>query len=262
MFTKYVLVLSSLFSFIFAHEQAPRLASSTMHMQTEKSLKIKDAQQRLQKLGLYQKPVNQIYDAYTRNTIAQFQADYNLSISGTLDQKTSKKLQRLTTVRSVKPAPVKIKSGKAAKPKVAKVKTPPKKVKKSHIQKSETVNGATATEVRLLAKAVHSEARGEKFKGKVAVAAVILNRTEEKGFPRTIKGVIYQPKAFTAVSDGQFNLKPSKEAYQAAREALEGNDPTHGAIYYFNPDTATSSWMKEEAKKHNTVRIGRHMFFK
>lgn len=262
MFTKYVLVFSSLFSFIFAQEQAPRLASSTMHMQTEKNVKIKDAQQRLQKLGLYQKPVNQIYDAYTRNTIAQFQANYDLSISGTLDQKTSKRLQQLTAVRSVKSAPVKIKSIKTEKPKVTKAKSLPKKAKKPQVKKSETVNGATESEVRLLAKAVHSEARGEKFKGKVAVAAVILNRTEEKGYPRTIKGVIYQPRAFTAVSDGQFNLKPNKEAYRAARKALEGYDPTQGAIFYFNPKTATSSWMKEEAKKHDTITIGRHVFFK
>jgi N-acetylmuramoyl-L-alanine amidase len=261
MFTKYVLVLSSLFSFIFAQEEVPRLASSTLHMNTEKSVKIKDTQQRLQKLGLYQKPVNQTYDAYTRNTIAQFQANYDLSISGTLDQKTSKKLQELTTVRPAKPVTVKVQKVKSAKPKSTKVKASPKKEKKP-VKKTEAINGVTNTEIKLLAKAVHSEARGEKFKGKVAVAAVILNRTEEKGFPRTIKGVIYQPKAFTAVSDGQFHLKPSKEAYRAAREALKGYDPTQGAIYYFNPETATSSWMKKEAKKHDTIRIGRHVFFK
>jgi N-acetylmuramoyl-L-alanine amidase len=262
MFTKYVLVLSSLFSFIFASEPAPRLASSTMHMQAEKSVKIKDAQQRLQKLGLYQKPVNQIYDAYTRNTIAKFQANYDLSINGTLDQKTSEKLQQLTTVKPVKPAPVKIVVTKA-KPIVNKQhKTQPKKKhSKKHQVKNYPAVHATETEVRLLAKAVHSEARGEKFKGKVAVAAVILNRTEEKGFPRTIKGVIYQPKAFTAVSDGQFHLKPSKEAFRAAREALEGYDPTNGAIFYYNPEISTSGWMKQEAKKHDSVRIGRHVFF-
>ncbi|MCH5583471.1 cell wall hydrolase [Shimazuella sp. AN120528] len=257
MLTKYVLVLSSLFSFIFVHEQTPRLASSTIHQKAEQSIKMKDAQQRLKKLGLYQKPVSSRYDAYTRNTFAQFQADYDLPINGTLDQKTSEKLHQLTTV---KPAPVKV-IAEPAKPKVIKVKAEAKKPKKSYVKKYPAVH-ATEEEVRLLAKAVHSEARGENFKGKVAVAAVILNRTEEKGFPHSIRGVIFQPRAFTAVSDGQFNLRPSKEAYRAAREALDGYDPTHGAIFYYNPQIATSSWMIEEAKKHDRVRIGQHVFFK
>ncbi|WP_051272014.1 cell wall hydrolase [Shimazuella kribbensis] len=249
--SKYILVLSSFFSFIFVSEQGPQLTSASIHTKAEKSTQVKDAQLRLKKLGLYKKPISQVYDAYTRNVIAQFQTNNHLPINGTLDSKTTGKLQQLTTVKQVKPA-------KAVK-KSTPVKAKPEK--KNHSVKSQSVD-ATQAEVRLLAKAVHSEARGEKFTGKVAVAAVILNRTETKGFPHTIKGVIYEPKAFTAVSDGQFSLKPSTEAYRAAYAALRGSDPTSGAVFYFNPEIATSSWMKQEARKHDTVKIGRHVFFK
>lgn len=117
-------------------------------------------------------------------------------------------------------------------------------------------------ELQLLAKAVYSESRGEPFKGQVAVAAVILNRVDSDQFPNSIKEVIYQPKAFTAVSDGQINLTPNDTAYQAAYQALRGDDPSQGALYYYNPQIATSSWMKEKASKSKTVKIGKHVFIK
>lgn len=109
----------------------------------------------------------------------------------------------------------------------------------------------------LLAKLVHSEARGESYTGQVAVAAVVLNRVEDSRFPNTIAGVIYQPWAFTAINDGQFNLEPNQTAYQAARDAMNGWDPTYGAVYYYNPRTATSSWIR--STKTVTV-IGQHIF--
>ena len=109
----------------------------------------------------------------------------------------------------------------------------------------------------LLAKLVHSEARGESYTGQVAVAAVVLNRVDDSRFPNTIAGVIYQPWAFTAINDGQFNLEPNQTAYQAARDAMNGWDPTYGAVYYYNPKTATSSWIR--STKTVTV-IGRHVF--
>ncbi|SDY25932.1 cell wall hydrolase [Thermoactinomyces sp. DSM 45892] len=116
--------------------------------------------------------------------------------------------------------------------------------------------------VELLARAVYSEARGEEFQGQVAVASVIINRTESGKFPRSIRGVIFQKNAFTAVSDGQFWLKPDAEAYQAAKLALNGSDPTDGALYYYNPKTATSKWMTNKAEKSSTKRIGNHVFMK
>ena len=109
----------------------------------------------------------------------------------------------------------------------------------------------------LLAKCIYAEARGETYSGQVAVGAVILNRVKSSKFPNTIYGVIYQPYAFTAVADGQINLEPNQTAYNAARDALNGWDPTYGCIYYYNPKTATSSWIWS---RKVVVTIGKHNF--
>lgn len=109
----------------------------------------------------------------------------------------------------------------------------------------------------LLARCIHGEARGEPYVGKVAVAAVVLNRTRSSQFPNTIAGVIYQPLAFTAVADGQINLTPNKDAINAARDALNGWDPTYGCLYYWNPATATSKWIWS---RKVTLKIGKHWF--
>ncbi len=97
--------------------------------------------------------------------------------------------------------------------------------------------------VELLARVISAEARGEPYSGQVAVGAVILNRVEHPSFPNTIAGVVYQPGAFTCMVDGQFNEPVADSAYRAARDALNGADPSGGAIYYFNPSTATSAWI-------------------
>lgn len=112
-------------------------------------------------------------------------------------------------------------------------------------------------DIHLLARAVHGEARGEVYEGQVAIAAVIINRVRHASFPNTIAGVIYQPGAFTAVSDGQINLTPSDQSYRAAQDALNGWDPTGGAIYYWNPATATSRWVWS---RPIIKRIGKHVF--
>lgn len=106
-------------------------------------------------------------------------------------------------------------------------------------------NSRNSSDLQLLARAVNGEARGEPYEGQVAVAAVILNRVRHASFPNSISGVIYQPGAFTAVSDGQINVPISENStvYKACRDALNGWDPTDGAIYYFNPDTATNAWI-------------------
>ncbi len=115
----------------------------------------------------------------------------------------------------------------------------------------------SAEEMKLLARAIFSEARGEQFDGQVAVAAVILNRIDDPEFPDDVAGVIFQPQAFTAVADGQFWLEPDQTAYQAAEEALQGKDPSSGALYYYNPVTATSWWI---FTRPTITRIGRHLF--
>lgn len=120
----------------------------------------------------------------------------------------------------------------------------------------------SAFEKKLLAKAVYSEARGESFRGQIAVAAVILNRIDHADFPDSVRGVIYQENAFTAVEDGQIHLKPDQEAVKAVEKAIQGEDPTHGAVYYYNPKIATSDWMEEKAVKSAKMRIGKHVFMK
>lgn len=111
--------------------------------------------------------------------------------------------------------------------------------------------------VRLLSRIIHGEARGESYKGMVAVAAVVLNRVNDNHFPKTIAGVIYQSGAFDAVSDGQINLTPDKDSIKAARDALNGWDPTYGCLYYWNPHTATSKWIWS---REIVTQIGKHVF--
>lgn len=111
--------------------------------------------------------------------------------------------------------------------------------------------------VNLLARIISGEARGESYIGQVAIAAVVLNRVDHSSFPNSISGVIYQPGAFTAVTDGQINVAPSQSCYNAARDALNGWDPTYGAIYYYNPRTATNSWIRS---RPIITTIGKHVF--
>ena len=120
-----------------------------------------------------------------------------------------------------------------------------------------TDNAQANSDLYLLAKLIYSEARGEIYEGQVAVGAVVLNRVRDAGFPNTIQGVIYQPWAFTALNDGQFALEPNSTAYQAAQDAMNGWDPTYGCIFYYNPVTATSTWI---LSREIIVRIGNHVF--
>ena len=115
------------------------------------------------------------------------------------------------------------------------------------------------SDLNLLARLVYGEARGEPYTGQVAVAAVVLNRVKSSSFPNTISGVIYQSGAFDVVRDGQINLTPNSTAKKAAQDALNGWDPSYGAIYYFNPATATNKWIWS---RPTTVTIGNHRFCK
>jgi N-acetylmuramoyl-L-alanine amidase len=112
-------------------------------------------------------------------------------------------------------------------------------------------------EMDILARTIYSEARGEPYIGQVAVGAVVMNRIIASGFPNTIRDVVFQPKAFTAVNDGQFWLTPNATAYQAAYDVVRGWDPTKGALYYFNPKTSTSRWIWS---RQEILQIGRHIF--
>jgi N-acetylmuramoyl-L-alanine amidase len=126
---------------------------------------------------------------------------------------------------------------------------------------SSSSSGGTASnsDLNLLAHLIYAEARGEPYKGQVAVGAVVLNRVKSSSFPNSVAGVIYQKGAFSVVDDGQINLSPNTTAVNAARDALNGWDPTSGCIYYFNPATATSKWIWS---RPYVITIGKHRFCK
>jgi N-acetylmuramoyl-L-alanine amidase len=150
-----------------------------------------------------------------------------------------------------KPAAPNQTAPKTAAPKPA---APPKKPTAANIP-----GGFSSNDIRLMANAVYGESRGEPYIGQVAVAAVILNRVNSSSFPNTVSGVIYEPRAFTAVADGQINLTPNETAKKAVLDAINGIDPTGDAIYYFNPNTATSGWIWSRPQ---IKRIGKHIFCK
>ena len=133
-------------------------------------------------------------------------------------------------------------------------------LKTNKINKTYAANNSTS-DLQLLARAINGEARGEPYEGQVAVGAVILNRVKNSKFPNTIAGVIYQKGAFTAVADGQINvpIKEGSTVLKAARDALNGWDPTNGCIYYFNPNTATNKWIWSRPV---IKTIGKHRFCK
>ena len=175
-------------------------------------------QQRLKNWGYYTGSVDGIYGSKTRSAVTKFQRVNGLKVDGIVGPETAAAIG------------FSIQNDSAS---------------------------ASNNDLYLLAKCVYAEARGESYVGQVAVAAVILNRVESEKFPNTIAGVIYQPYAFTAVSDGQINLEPDQTAYNAARDALNGWDPTYGSLYYYNPATATSSWIWS---RKTVVTIGKHVF--
>ena len=183
---------------------------------------VKTVQTKLKRWGYYTGSVDGIYGPKTKAAVVLFQKKNGLSADGLVGVKTAAALGISLSTSS-----------------------------------KTTSNSISNSDLNLLAKAVYAEARGESYVGQVAVAAVILNRVKSSKFPNTISGVIYQPYAFTCVNDGQINLTPNQSAYNAAQDALNGWDPTYGEIYYYNPKTATSSWIRTRS---TTITIGKHVF--
>lgn len=134
-------------------------------------------------------------------------------------------------------------------------------VDKGTINNVSLAKTTSTSDIQLMARAINGEARGEPYEGQVAVGAVILNRVKDSRFPNSIPGVIYQPGAFTAVSDGQINAAISEDStvYKAAQDAMNGWDPTGGCVYYFNPSTATNKWIWSRPL---IKTIGKHRFCK
>ena len=130
-------------------------------------------------------------------------------------------------------------------------------ISSSSSSSSGSYGGYSSSDYNLLARVISAEARGESYTGQVAVGAVILNRVRHPSFPNSVAGVIYQPGAFTCMTDGQFNKTVADSAYKAAKDALNGWDPSGGAIYYYNPKTAVSKWIRS---RPIITTIGRHVF--
>lgn len=181
---------------------------------------ITEVQTRLKKWGYYTGNVDGIYGPLTISAVKRFQKKYGLTQDGIVGPLTAAKMG------------ISLSGGSSS-------------------------SSYNSNDRYLLAKVIYAEARGESYTGQVAIGAVVLNRVEDSRFPNTIAGVIYQPWAFTAVNDGQINLEPNATAYQAADDALNGWDPTYGSVYYYNPQTATSSWIWTTTY---VTQIGNHIF--
>lgn len=197
-----------------------------------------ELQGRLKYLGYYNGKIDGIFGSKTYWAVRNFQYKFGMVVDGIVGPKTKLMLWKAT------------KNWKPTNP--TNPTNPTKQTVTTYASKNYSDN-----DLKLMANAVYGEARGEPYIGQVAVAAVILNRVNNSAFPTTPSGVIFEPGAFTAVADGQIWLTPNETAKKAVRDAIAGWDPSGGAIYYFNPVTATSSWIwsRPQIKK-----IGKHIF--
>ena len=184
---------------------------------------VKQIQEKLKRWGYYNGNVDGIFGSQTLEAVKYFQRKNGLTVDGIAGPATLKAMGIYNS------------------------------------SNSSSSSSSNSSDVNLLARIIYGEARGEPYSGQVAVGAVVLNRVKSSSFPNTISGVIYQSGAFDAVRDGQINLTPDSTAKKAAQDALNGWDPTYGAIYYFNPSTATNKWIWSRPM---TVTIGRHRFCK
>lgn len=194
-------------------------AAADLYKKGSSGATVSEIQTRLRAWGYYTGAVDGIYGSGTEKAVRYFQRSNGLSVDGQCGAQTLAALGLPTG--------------------------------------SGSSGGSGGGEVDLLARLISAEARGEPYEGQVAVGAVVLNRVRHSSFPNSVSSVIYQPGAFSCLDDGQFDEPVAESAYRAARDALAGWDPSGGAIYYFNPATATSAWIWSRPA---IVTIGRHMF--
>ena len=183
---------------------------------------VRQVQQKLKQLGYYSGSVDGVYGTATQKAVRQFQKNCGITADGIAGPKTLLYLG--------------LGSGG-----------------------SSSVGGYSSSDVYLLARIIAAEARGESYTGQVAVGAVVLNRVRHSSFPDTIAGVVYQAGAFSAVRDSNWNVAPDDTAKKAARDAINGWDPTGGAIYYYNPAKTSNQWIRSRPV---VTTIGRHVFCK
>ena len=190
---------------------------------------VKEMQRRLKQWGYYTGAVDGIFGAATKKAVIAFQKKNGLTADGVVGPATFKALGI---------------NGSYG-------------VLENKVPSVSGVSGFSEADVYLLARTIYAEGRGEPYTGQVAIGAVIINRIKSAQFPNTVSGVVYQKNAFTAVIDGQINLTPNDTAIKAAKDAMNGWDPSGGALYYYNPAVATSAWIFD---RQTITVIGRHVF--
>lgn len=224
-----------------------------------------ELQARLKHIGFYTGDIDGVFGWRTYWALRNFQYEFGLPIDGIAGEKTKQMLVKSTKydAQKVRNEMYGIKdSTPSGEKKQPQQQQSPKNEAESTPTGTTKVNvpqGFSQNDINLMANAVYGEARGEPYEGQVAVAAVILNRVRSATFPNTISGVIFEPRAFTAVADGQIWLTPNETAKQAVLDAINGWDPSGNAMYYFNPDTATSGWIWTRPQ---IKQIGKHIFCK
>ena len=197
--------------------------------QGSRGSEVKEVQRRLKMWGYYSGAVDGIFGSGTKKAVIAFQKKNGLTADGVVGKATYQALGMNDSYNELnKPST----GGSGS-------------------------SEFTSSDVYLLARCIYGEGRGESYTGQVAIGAVVMNRLRSPSFPNTIAGVIYQPGAFTAVDDGQINLEPNQTAINAARDAMNGWDPTYGCLYYYNPVTATSAWI---FSRETVITIGKHVF--
>lgn len=215
------LALATILSLLFI--ETPDVAQAAVLKQGSRGDSVKTVQQKLIRWGYLKGSADGIFGAKTKAAVIAFQKKNGLTADGIIGTRTAQALG----------------------------------ISLSGTTSSSSSSSASSTDLNLLARAVYGEARGEPYTGQVAVAAVVLNRVRSSSFPNSVAGVVYQSGAFDCVSDGQINLTPNQSAYNAAKDALNGWDPTYGCLFYYNPRTATSKWMLSRTVK---LSIGNHAF--
>lgn len=200
-----------------------KMTVETLSKYGSRGSEVTQIQTKLKRWGYYSGNVDGIYGTQTVNAVKYFQRKNGLTADGIAGPATLKAMGIMSS------------------------------------SSSSSSSSSYNSNLNLLARVIYGESRGEPYTGQVAVGAVVMNRVKSSSFPNTISGVVYQSGAFDAVKDGQINLTPDSTAKKAAQDALNGWDPSYGAIYYFNPSTATNKWIWS---RPITITIGKHRFCK
>lgn len=220
-----ILIVLSLIFFLGYNLSIKSQVSFALSKYGSRGQEVKTIQTKLKNWGYYSGSIDGIYGSGTLRAVKKFQQKNSLNADGIAGTKT---LQAMGIFNS---------SGSSG----------------------SSTGSNSSSSLNLISRFVYAESRGEPYQGQVAVAAVILNRVKDSRFPNTVSGVVYQSGAFTCVTDGQINLSPNNTAKKAAQDAMNGWDPSLGAVYYFNPNTATSKWIWSRTM---TIKIGKHRFCK